>query len=103
MAAVIATATLWLLVSLAFILDAVDAPRRLIQVGLALLGAVFVLLVAASASAECSGGPCVGEQHITEATGPWETVVSYVIPGLTAAFAVYVVAQGLLRHRGARS
>jgi hypothetical protein len=100
-AAVIASATLWLLISLALILDAVEAPRRLIRIGLALLGAEFVLLVVAGSSAECPGGPCVGEERITEATGASEAIVSYVIPGLTAVFALYVIAHGLLRHRGA--
>jgi hypothetical protein len=101
MVAVIASTTLWLLVSLAFILEAVEAPRRLIQVGLVLLGVEFVLLVVAANSAECAGGPCVGAERITEATGALEAIVSYVIPGLTAAFALYVIAYGLLRHRDA--
>ena len=103
MAALIASGTLWVLISVAFILDAVEAPRRLIQVGLALLGAEFLLLVVAANSAECSGGPCVGTDHITEATGASEALVSYVIPGLTAAFTLYLVAYGVLRHRRASS
>lgn len=103
MVAVIASGTLWLLISLAFLLDALKAPRHLVQAGLALLGAEFVLLVVASYSAECTGGPCVGEQHITEATGLSAAIITYVIPALTAAFALYLIAYGLLRHRGARS
>ena len=103
MAALVASATLWLLISLAFMLDAVKAPRRLIQVGLALLGAEFVLLVVASYSAECAGGPCVGTETITEAAGTGQAIVTYVIPGLTAAFALYIVGYGLARHRGANS
>jgi len=103
MAPVVASGTLWLLISLAFIMDAVEAPRRLVQVGVALLGAEFVLLIGATSSAECSGGPCAGSQHITEATGAWPEIVTYVIPGLTAAFAIYVVAYGLKRHRRATS
>jgi hypothetical protein len=101
MPAVIASATLWLLISLAFILDAVEAPRRLIQAGLALLCAQFVLLLVAGYSAECAGGPCVGTETITEATGVSGAIVTYVIPGLTAGFALYVVAYGVLRHRNA--
>jgi hypothetical protein len=31
----------------------------------------------------------------------WRFCLSYVIPGLTVAFALYVIANGLLRHRGA--
>ena len=103
MAAVIASATLWVLISLAFILDAVEAPRRLIQVGLGLLAAEFVLLVVAGYSAECAGGPCVGNEHITEATGASGAVITYVIPGLTATFALYLTAYGLLRNRDAKS
>ena len=103
MAAVIASVTLWLLISGAFLLDAVKAPRRLIQAAVALLGVEFVLLVVAANSAECAGGPCVGAERITETTGPWGTIVTYVIPGLTAAFALYVLTYGLMRHRGAKS
>jgi hypothetical protein len=101
--AVIASATLWLLISLAFILEAVEAPRRLIQAGLGLFAAEFVLLYVAASSAECPGGPCVGNEHITEATGVSGTVITYVIPGMTAAFALYLIAYGLQRHRAAES
>ena len=103
MAAVIVSATLWLLISVVFISGAVEAPPRLVRIGVALLGAEFVLLIAASYSAECPGGPCVGEDKITETTGPWEAIVTYVIPGLTAAFAVYLVVYGVRRHRRMQS
>jgi hypothetical protein len=103
MAAVIASATLWLLISVAFLLDALKAPRRLIQIGMALLGVEFLLLVIAANGAQCTGGPCVGEQRITEATGPSAAIITYVIPALTAGFALYLIAYGLRRHRGARS
>ena len=98
-AALIASATLWLLMSLAFILGAIEAPRRHIQLGMMLLTAEFVILVVAGSSAECSGGPCVGSERITEMTGPWEAVVSYVIPALTAAYALFLVAYGVRHHR----
>ena len=98
MAALIASATLWVLISLAFILDAVKAPRRLIQAGLGLLAAEFVLLVIAGYSAECPGGPCVGDEHITEATGASGAIITYVIPALTTAFALCLLTYGLRRH-----
>ena len=98
---VVTGATIWMLISLAVILNAVKAPGRLIQVGLGILSLEFVLLVIASSTSECSGGPCVSGDQITEASGLSAAAVSYVTPAFTIAFTLFAIAYGLVRHRGA--
>lgn len=100
MTPVVIAAMMWLMVSVAFILNALQAPRWLIQVPLGLLAAEFVLTIVAINDAECSGGPCIG----SEGLHGWSlTAVELVIPGLAGVFTLYVVAYGLLRHRAATS
>ena len=98
MALVVVASVLWLLVALALLLTTLEAPRGLVRAGMAILGADFVLLVVAAATAECAGGPCVGEEHLTETSGFVEALVKYAMPGLTAAFTVYLIAYGLRRR-----
>ena len=102
MTAVVAGSVLWLLVALVLMLSALEGPRRLVQSGLAILGAEFVLLIVASASSECAGGPCVGEATITQAPGLVRALVTYAIPAASAAFTIYLIAYGLRRHHGAQ-
>ncbi len=92
--------TMWLMVSLAFILNALHAPRWLIRIPLGVLAVEFVLSIVAVAGAECTGGPCAGTQGLGGAS---LTAIQYVLPGAAVAFTLYVIAYGLLRHRGARS
>jgi hypothetical protein len=99
----IAGATIWLLISLAFILVALDVHPRVIQAGCAILGLEFVFLAVAAGSAECSGGPCTSEQLLTGATGVPAALITYVLPALTAGFTLSLIAYGLLRHRGAKA
>jgi hypothetical protein len=87
-------ATLWLLISLAFILDSVKAPLHLIRATLGLLAVEFVIVVAPFADDPCVSGPCDDDDL-------WLTVVSYVTPGLAGALTLYAIGYGLLRHRGA--
>jgi hypothetical protein len=91
-------ATLWLLTSLAFILDSVKAPRRLIQAGLALLGLEFAFVVLAFSQARCEGGPCTGDEGLAGAS---QTIVMYVAPAIAAAFTLCLIVYGLMRHRHA--
>ena len=100
---VITGATIWLLVSLGFILVALDVDRRVIQAGLAILGLEFLFLLIGAGSAECAGGPCTGEQLLTEATGAPAAIITYVIPARTAGYVLYVIAYGLRRHRHANA
>jgi hypothetical protein len=100
MALVITGATIWLLISLAFLLDSLKAPQHLVRVGLALLALEFVAIVVALAQADCSGGPCVGGPGVD---GLSRSAVTYVVPALAAAFMLYVTAYGLRHHRRTQS
>jgi hypothetical protein len=92
--------TLWLLIALGLILHSLDAPRRLVRATGALLGLMFVALVLPLSEAQCSGGPCIGMEGISD---EWYDVLLYGMPGVAIAFTIAVIAYGLLRHRGARS
>lgn len=89
-------ATIWLLISLAGILNSVSAPRRLIQAPLALIGVEFVLVVAAFSERDCAGGPCSPADALS---GPSEVFVSYLMPALAAALTLYLIAYGVRHHR----
>jgi hypothetical protein len=93
-------ATMWLMVSLAFILNALRAPVWLIRVPLGVLAAEFVLtIVALYDGGEC-GGPCTGTEGMH---GAALTAVQYVLPGCAVAFTLYVIAYGISRHRRAKA
>ena len=92
--------TMWLMVSLAFLLNALKAPGWLIRVPLGILAAEFLLTIVALNRAECAGGPCSG----TEGVHGWSlSAIQYVLPGLAVAFTVYLVAYGVGRHKAATS
>jgi hypothetical protein len=93
-------ATMWLMVSLAFILNALHAPLWLIRVPLGVVAAEFVLTIVAFYDAECDGGPCAGSQGFHGAS---LTAIQYVLPGVAVAFTFYVIAYGLRHHRRAQS
>ena len=97
---VVIAATMWLMVSLAFILNALRAPLWLIRVPLGVLAAEFVLTIVAFYDAECDGGPCEGSQGLHGAS---LTAIQYVLPGAAVAFTFYAIAYGLRRHRRAAS
>jgi hypothetical protein len=92
--------TLWLLISLAFILDSVDAPRYLVRATLALLGLAFVAVVFPFSQVQCSGGPCIGGQGLAD---EWYAALTYGLPGIAIAFTAALVAYGVLRHRDAKA
>ena len=96
--ALIVGGTLWLLISLAFLLDSLNAARALIRALMAMLAAEFVFVIVAVERAECAG-PCFGEEGLIQATGLFAALAFYVIPGLAGAFTLYLVAYGLRRRR----
>lgn len=81
-------AAMWLMVSLAFILNSLDAPRWLIRIPLAVLAAEFVLTIVAGYSAE---------------PGASYTAIVYVLPGVAVAATLYAIGYGLRRNRRAQS
>ncbi|MGH2837532.1 MAG: hypothetical protein ACRDJY_04185 [Thermoleophilaceae bacterium] len=95
MAPVVIAATMWLVVSLAFILNALHAPLWLIRVPLVVLAAEFVLTIGAVYDAECGGGPCEGSQGLHGAS---LTAIEYVLPGVAVAFTLFAIAYGLREH-----
>jgi hypothetical protein len=89
MSPVVIAATMWLMVSLAFILNALHAPPWLIRIPLGVLAAEFVATIAwGYSSAE---------------SGPAYTAVVYMLPGAAVAVALCTIAYGLRRHRRAES
>jgi hypothetical protein len=92
--------TLWLLISLAFILDSVDAPRGLIRTTLALLALSLLAVLLPSVRDQCSGGPCFGVQGLP---GKWYDVLTYGLPTVAIGFTIAAIAYGLLRHRRAKA
>ena len=88
MAVVPIAAAMWLMVSLAFILNSLHAPAWLIRIPLGILAAEFVLTIVEGYSAE-PGAPY--------------TAIVYVLPGAAVASTFYAVAYGLRRHRRAQS
>ena len=89
-------ATMWLMVSLAFILNALRVPGWLIRVPLGVLAAEFALTIVAVYGAECGGGPCTGTEGLHGAS---LTAIQYVRPAVAVAFTLYLIAYGLVRHR----
>jgi hypothetical protein len=100
MSPVVIAATMWLMVSLAFILNALHAPPWLIRVPLGVLATEFVLTIVAIYDAECAGGPCEGTQGVH---GVSLTAVQYVLPGAAVAFTLYVIVYGLRDRRRTES
>ena len=88
-------ATMWLMVSLAFILNSLRAPLWLIRVPLGVLAAEFVLTIVAVNDAECDGGPCVQLQGLHGAS---LTAIRYVLPAVAVASTIYAIAYGLRHH-----
>jgi hypothetical protein len=93
-------AAMWLMVSLAFILNSLHAPRWLIRIPIGVLAAEFVFTIVATYSAECEGGPCVGTQGFAGAS---YTAIVYVLPGVAVLATLYAIAYGLRHHRRAQS
>jgi hypothetical protein len=93
-------AAMWLMVSLAFILNSVQAPRWLIRIPLGILAAEFVFTIVATYSAECEGGPCTGTEGFAGAS---YVAIVYVLPAVAVASTIYAIAYGLRHHRRAQS
>ena len=88
-------ATMWLLISLAFIVDSVKGPLSLTRGALTLLAVEFVVLALGFSDLRCAGGPCAGVEGLSDLS---QTIVSYVIPGLALALTLYAIGHGLARH-----
>jgi hypothetical protein len=85
---VLIAGTMWAMVSLAFILNSLHAPRWLIRIPLGILATEFVLSIVAT---------------YRDDPGASYTLGVYVLPGAAVAAALYTVAYGLRRHRRAQS